>query len=210
MNKAITIFSTVFLLTSSSLSIAEIIIQRDSKETKKAQEEIKSGENENVTPANNGDKPSQASNIRDESDRRRFFIQGSLGVSASTNGAKNARFTAGKLSAGMDMTKKFAVEIGTVSFTNVLEYDKSARYLSLVTKFPVAKKVTLLGKFGVASWATTEYFLLAPEIKTSGTSGMIGAELEYKVIDHVSLTLGLDYFGGIQEIPATAGLRIIF
>jgi hypothetical protein len=210
MSKAISIYVTAFLLTFSSVSFAEIVIQHDNKESKKIQSEIQPVDTENSTSTNRNDNPSQSSNIKDTTNIRKFFIQGSLGASASTNGSQNTRFVVERFSAGMDMTRKFAVEIGTAIFTNVLEYDKSAKYLSLISKFPVTNRIVIMGKIGVVGWSKTEYFLNKLEISSSGTSGMIGAELEYKLIDHVSLTLGLDYYGGINEIPTSAGLKLIF
>ena len=209
MKKIATIYLAVFLFSFTTFSNAEVLIIRDQKPIKV--EVIDSQESESTAStqkSNEGISPFSAD--MNNQDRRRVFIQANMGASTATRGAQNARFSVFKLSGGMDINKRFAVEAGAVNFSNVLEYDKSAKYVALVVKYPLQQRITVLGKVGLSSWETTEYFLASRRVGTEGISAILSAELEYKLHNNVSVTLGVDYFGGLLESPITAGIKIIY
>ena len=115
MKKIATIYLAVFLFSFTTFSNAEVLIIRDQRPIKV--EVIDSQESENpvsTQKSNEGISPISAD--MNNQDRRRVFIQANMGASTATSGAQNARFSVFKLSGGMDINKRFAVEAGAANF----------------------------------------------------------------------------------------------
>ena len=116
-----------------------------------------------------------------------------------------------KLAAGFDLNKYLGIEGGVIGLVDLFDTDYDILYLSLVARHVISEKLTLAGKAGITSWNSTYTPIFSSAItKKNGTSGMVGADLKYDFSKKFAGLLSVEYFGGTNTVPITAGLRYTF